>query len=503
MNMAQLGTNRGGNMPELPEVETVKKSLDKFLVGKKVKGIKVIYKPIVSNSTQAELNKFLVGKIFSKVERVGKFLIIRIGEHTLVSHLRMEGKYYFGKYKNSLAKNKDLVEVDLSSEMLDQFHKHIHLIIELEDNSLLIYHDTRKFGRIHLFKTGQELSKPPLTNVGSEPFSIDKKEFFNGLQRRSIPLKQALLDQKLISGLGNIYVDETLFLSKLNPFLPANKVTKDQSIKLVASAVTVLNKAINMGGSTIRSYHVDNEVSGKFQNELFVYGREGQNCKDCKTIIVKTFINGRGTHFCPQCQMLPLASSPRVIGVTGIINSGKTTVSARFEKIGYVPINADELVRKAYGDKKIISSIVNIFGKSVIEDQQINRLALRAAALSEPDGLIKLEKILHPYVIQQTKKILKENEKQKYVLDVPLLFESKMNELCDVVVFVSINDKAWRQRVVKSNKMPLKDAQLMKKRMIPNEFKIKNSNIIIENSGNLKELDQQINHLFRILKAIK
>jgi len=490
-------------MPELPEVETVKKSLDKFLVGKKVRAVKVIYKPIVSNSTQIELNKVLVGKSFSKVDRIGKFLIIRIGEHTLVSHLRMEGKYYFGRYKNSLIKNKDLVEVDLNSEMIDQFHKHIHLIVELEDNSLLIYHDTRKFGRIHLFKTGQELSRPPLSNVGSEPFAIDKKAFYNGLQRRSIPLKQALLDQKLIAGLGNIYVDETLFLSKLNPFLPANKVSKEQANKLVASAVIVLNKAINMGGSTIRSYHVDNEVSGKFQNELFVYGREGQTCKDCKTILVKTFINGRGTHFCPQCQMLPINSVPRIIGVTGIINSGKSTVSTKFEKIGYLSINADELVRKAYGDKKIISSIVNLFGKSVIEDQKINRLALRTIVLSQPDGLVKLEKLVHPYVIKQTKKILSDNKTQKFVLDVPLLFESKMNELCDMVVFVSINDKAWRQRVVKSNKMPLKDAQLMKKRMIPNEFKIKNSNIIIENSGNLKELDKQFDHLFRILKAFK
>ena len=116
-------------MPELPEVETVKNSLDKFLVGKKVKAVKVIYKPIVSNSTQVELNKILVGKSFSKVDRIGKFLLIRIGEHTLVSHLRMEGKYYFGRYKNSLTKNKDLIEVDLNSEMLDQYNKHIHLIV--------------------------------------------------------------------------------------------------------------------------------------------------------------------------------------------------------------------------------------------------------------------------------------------------------------------------------------------------------------------------------------
>ena len=503
MSMAQPGMNRSKTMPELPEVETVRKSLDKFLVGKKVKAIKVIYQPIVSNANQVQLNKILVGKTFSKVDRIGKFLLIRIDEYTLVSHLRMEGKYYFGKYKNSISKNKELVEVDLASEMLDQFHKHIHLIIELEDNSLLIYHDTRKFGRIHLFKTGEELSRPPLSNVGSEPFSIDKKAFFSGLQRRSIPLKQALLDQTLIAGLGNIYVDETLFLSHISPFIPASQISKAEANKLVVSAVSVLNKAINMGGSTIRSYHTDNEVSGKFQNELFVYGREGQPCKNCKTLIVKTFINGRGTHFCPSCQMMPLTSIPRVIGVTGVINSGKSTVAAKFNKIGYLTINADELVRQAYTDKKMINRIVKIFGKEIIEDEQINRFALRAKALSQTDGLLKLEKLVHPYVIAQTKKLLNDNKTQKYVLDVPLLFESKMNELCDMVVFVSINDKAWRQRVVKLNKMPLKDAQIMKKRMIPNEFKIKNSNIILENSGNLKELDKQVNHLFRILKADK
>ena len=503
MSTDQPGMNRSKTMPELPEVETVKKSLDKFLTGKRIKAVKVIYKPIISNATQIQLNKNLVGKTFSKVDRIGKFLLIRIGEYTLVSHLRMEGKYYFGRYKNSVNKNKDLVEVDLASEMIDQFHKHIHLIIELEDNSLLIYHDTRKFGRIHLFKTGEELSRPPLSNVGSEPFSIDKKAFFDGLQRRSIPLKQALLDQTLIAGLGNIYVDETLYLSQLSPFISANKITKSQADKVVVSAVSVLNKAIKMGGSTIRSYHSDNEVSGKFQNELFVYGREGQNCKNCNTLIVKTFINGRGTHFCPKCQMLPITIVPRVIGVTGIISSGKSTVATMFGKIGYLTINADELVKKAYSDKKMINSIVKIFGKQVIDDNQINRFVLRSLALEQPNGLIKLEKLVHPYVIAQTKKILNDNKDKKYILDVPLLFESKMNELCDLVIFVSINDKAWRQRVVKANRMPLKDAQIMKKRMIPNEFKIKNSNIILENSSNLKELDKQVSHLFRILKAIK
>jgi dephospho-CoA kinase len=151
----------------------------------------------------------------------------------------------------------------------------------------------------------------------------------------------------------------------------------------------------------------------------------------------------------------------------------------------------------------MINSIVKIFGKQVIEDNQINRFVLRSLALEQPNGLIKLEKLVHPYVIAQTKKILNDNKDKKYILDVPLLFESKMNELCDLVIFVSINDKAWRQRVVKANRMPLKDAQIMKKRMIPNEFKIKNSNIILENSSNLKELDKQVSHLFRILKAIK
>lgn len=490
-------------MPELPEVETVKKSLEQFLVGKKIKAIKVLYAPIINNSTEVNLNKKLNGETFKGVDRVGKFLLIRIGEYTLVSHLRMEGKYYFGRYKNSANKDKSLVEVDLNSEMIDQFHKHIHLIVELTDNSLLIYHDTRKFGRLHLFKNGDELKNPPLTNVGSEPFFINKTDFFKGLQRRSIPLKQALLDQTLIAGLGNIYVDETLFLSKLNPFLPANKVNKKESDKLIASAVSVLNKAINFGGSTIRSYHVNNEVSGKFQNELYVYGREGQACKNCNTLIVKTFINGRGTHFCPICQTKPILNTPRVIGVTGIINSGKTTVASKFLKLGYRSIDADLLVKQGYQDPKIISMVIKLFGKQVLTNGEINRFELRSEALNKKDGLLSLEKIIHPYVLENTKNIINANKKQKFILDVPLLFESKMNELCDLVVFVSINDKTWKKRVISSNKMPLKDAQLLRKRMIANEIKIKNSDIIIENSGNLKDLSLQLNHIFKMIKNAK
>lgn len=490
-------------MPELPEVETVRKSLAKFLEGKSFKKIKVIYKPIIANSNQQELEKRILNKKITKVDRIGKFLLIRIGEYTLISHLRMEGKYYFGKYKGSLMNRKDLVELDLNSEMIDQFHKHIHVIFEIEDNSLLIYHDTRKFGKFHLFKTGDELTKPPLKKLAKEPFTLSQAELYQGLIKRTIPIKQALLDQNLIAGLGNIYVDETLSLAGISPFLPANKINKVEAKKLLNSSILVLNKAINMGGSTIRSYHVDNEISGKFQNELFVYGKEGQPCKKCSTPIVKTFINGRGTHFCPQCQPLKINSNFKIIGVTGIISSGKSTVAKELEKFGYEIINADKLVKQAYSTNAVIKKIVAEFGKDVLDNGAINFLVLRNKALSIKNGLLKLEKIVHPFVIKTTKAILKENPNKKYVLDVPLLFESGMDQLCDVVIFVNINDLAWRKRVVEANKMPLKDAKAMRSRMLPNEFKIKNSQIILDNSGNLASLKRQINWYSSFFKTSK
>jgi DNA-formamidopyrimidine glycosylase/dephospho-CoA kinase len=487
-------------MPELPEVETVRKSLKAFVVGRKIKNIKVIYPTIIANTSAQEINKKLVNLEFGNVDRVGKFLLFRIGGFTLISHLRMEGKYYFGKYRGVNHPNKSLVEVDLTSEMIDQFHKHIHLIFELDDNSLLIYHDTRKFGRFHLYQTGQELNKGPLLKLGSEPFTLTPAQLYQGLKKRTIPIKQALLDQNLIAGLGNIYVDETLFLSNINPFLSANKVTNSMAKSLIDSSIIVLNKAINSGGSTIRSYHVDNEVSGKFQHELNVYGKEGQPCKKCKTNVVKTFINGRGTHFCPQCQVLPLNAKPRVIGVTGIINSGKSTVANLISKYNYQVIDADKLAKQGYQDPKVIKKIIKIFGSEIKNNGQIDFSNLRTKALNTKNGIHKLESIIHPYVINQTKTLLRDHPHQSFVLDVPLLFEAKMDKLCDLIIFVTLNEKVWRSRVLKASKMPLIEAKALRKRLLSDEFKVKNSQIIIENSGDLDDLKRQINHFSYILK---
>ena len=487
-------------MPELPEVETVRKSLENYIVNREVKKINVLYKPILVNSTPINLANKLIGKKFSKVDRIGKFLLLRIGEYTLISHLRMEGKYYFGRYKGTLLNKKELVEVDLNSEMIDQFHKHIHLIIEFEDQSLLIYHDTRKFGKFHLFKTGDELNHAPLKSLGNEPFTLKPKTLHQNLSKRTIPIKQALLAQDLIAGLGNIYVDETLFLSGLSPFLPANKVSLTDAEKIIKSAINVLNKAINMGGSTIRSYHVDNEVSGKFQNELYVYGKDGQPCKKCKTQIVKTFINGRGTHFCPQCQSLKLSGKNRIIGVTGIMHSGKSTVAELLKSYGYEAINADQLAKEAYTNKQIIKLVTNLFGAEILKKNQINFSTLRTKATTSKDGLVKLEKIVHPYVIAKTKEVLASNPNKKFVLDIPLLFESGMDKLCDKIIFVNINENAWKLRLAKFSKIPLKEAKAMRSRLLPNELKIKNSQIILENSGNLSDLKRQISHFSSFLK---
>lgn len=289
-------------MPELPEVETVKNVLNLWVKNKKIRQIRVLYSPLIENANEAKLNDLLVGKTIQTVERKGKFLIFVIEDFVLISHLRMEGKYYYGHYKEDLI-HQDGISFDLENRMDTQQNKHVHFIIELEDGHLLLYHDTRKFGRIQLLESATYMTKPPLNKLGNEPFHSYTKEFLHGkLSCMNKTIKQALLDQTLIAGLGNIYVDEVCFLSKILPTTSTKEITLMQCGQIIENAIFVLNKAIELGGSTIRSYHVADHVDGKFQNQLYVYGRQSQPCLICSTPILKIKVAGRGTHYCPKCQ---------------------------------------------------------------------------------------------------------------------------------------------------------------------------------------------------------
>lgn len=269
-------------MPELPEVETVKNSLKQLVLNEKITSVKVLYDKIIKNVTKDEFSSKLVNQTIKDIDRLGKYLIFILDDFYLISHLRMEGKYY------------------LSGD--DEINKHEHIIFYFKDKNLR-YQDTRKFGTMYLYDKSVDIYKEqPLNKVGLEPFS-DKmtvsylKDKFKKAHR---PIKTTLLDQTIIAGLGNIYVDEVLFLSKIVPTKPTSEITEEQMQLIIDSSITVLNKAIKLGGTTIRSFTVNHDISGRFQNELLVHTKK--ECPVCKAEIKKIRVGGRGTYYCENCQ---------------------------------------------------------------------------------------------------------------------------------------------------------------------------------------------------------
>ncbi|MEC1448926.1 DNA-formamidopyrimidine glycosylase [Bacillus haynesii] len=273
-------------MPELPEVETVRRTLAGLVRGKTIDAVEVRWTKIIKRPAEPEeFARLLAGQTIQSIGRRGKFLLFHLDDCVMVSHLRMEGKY--GLHQND--------------EPLD---KHVHVIFRFTDGSELRYRDVRKFGTMHLFKPGEELTELPLRQLGPEPFS---SEFTAGylrerLKKTNRSVKTALLDQRTVVGLGNIYVDEALFRAGIHPETTANKLTKKQTVLLHEEIIQTLKEAVEAGGSTVRSYINSQGEIGMFQLKLFVYDRKDEPCKKCGSPIEKTVVGGRGTHFCIKCQ---------------------------------------------------------------------------------------------------------------------------------------------------------------------------------------------------------
>lgn len=272
-------------MPELPEVETVRRTLHNIVLNKTIENIDIRYSKIIKDLSPSEFSKNLIGKTIKDISRYGKYLIFIFEDIALISHLRMEGKYYFKK----------------STEIID---KHEHIIFNFTDKTSLRYHDVRKFGTMNLRLIKEIYTTNPIKKLGLEPLNplLDAAYLKNKLQHKRTPIKTSLLDQTIITGLGNIYVDEVLFLAKINPSLSSFLLTRKDYVNIIKNAKIVLQKAIELGGTTIRSYTSSLGVNGLFQNELNVHTKEGKPCIVCNNIIEKKRVNGRGTYFCPKCQ---------------------------------------------------------------------------------------------------------------------------------------------------------------------------------------------------------
>lgn len=272
-------------MPEKPEVITVTKKLEKRLLGRKITDCKVYYEPIIDYPSSKEFTNKIKNQTIRSFKTRGKWIVIELDTDYLLVHLRMEGKFFFR---------------DINSPV----EKHHHVVFTIDNNEELHFQDVRKFGRMKLIPKDKINDMPPFTELGLEPWdkNLTSNYLKDKLKSKRLPIKTVLLDQSIITGIGNIYDDEILFLSGINPLTPAKDVPIDKLNLIIKNTITTLDKAIALGGTTIHSFTSEEGVTGLFQNELYVHTKVGKPCPKCGTIIEKIKINGRGTYYCPECQ---------------------------------------------------------------------------------------------------------------------------------------------------------------------------------------------------------
>jgi formamidopyrimidine-DNA glycosylase len=275
-------------MPELPEVETTRKGLAPLLEGNIITKV-IKRRDKIRIAIPSDFVERIEGKSVKQIKRRAKYLLIFLdSDDVIICHLGMSGKF--------IVKKKDGAP----------FAKHDHVIFETDQGGLAIYNDPRRFGLMTLCKAEEldqhrffkEMAVEPLGNEFNARYLLDN------IKKRTSAIKTSLLDQRVVVGLGNIYVCEALNMAKISPFKKANDITDDEAEKLVLIIRDVLNRAIEAGGSSLKDFAKTDGDLGYFQHQFVSYGREGKNCKnlECNGVIERINQGGRSTFYCPSCQ---------------------------------------------------------------------------------------------------------------------------------------------------------------------------------------------------------
>ncbi len=388
-------------MPELPEVETVRRELSRFLLGKVFDNPQVLYLPVIKTGKEMFLSS-LKGKRILSLGRKGKYLIFHLSEEKkLLFHLRMEGKLFVEK-----------------KEGLNQKHMTIFFPF-LNDGEGLAFYDIRKFGCVYFLNENEE---GPLIHVGEEPFTMKKEKLYSLYHSENKPIKTVLMDQSLMSGIGNIYADEILFRSRISPFRNAATLTEAEIGLLLENAVAILNASIASHGSTVKTYQASEHVKGSFQDQIQVYGKEGALCPCCrKSKIEKRILSGRGTSYCPLCQKTGIN-----VAITGKIASGKSLASHYFEEEGFARFSADEKVHELYQDKRFLlllkERFPEVFLRGKLSKERIAKL------LQNKSFNRKYTSFLFRAVKDAVNDFIIKNDGRNKIIEIPLLFDAHMEK---------------------------------------------------------------------------
>lgn len=454
-------------MPEFPEVHTVIETLKEFTLNKKVVRTDVLRAKNVTGNLSD-----LVGSTITSFSQVGKFIVFHFDtKKVLISHLRMEGKYFLRKAD-------------------EKYSKHDIASLTFNDGTMLVYNDVRKFGILQVSNEDKYLKADPLNRVGPNPFEMKNAERLEkAFKNKNIPIKTALLDQTIMSGLGNIYVDEVLYECKIHPETTAKAIQKKDLEKILKASQVILAKAIEEGGSTIKSYHPKEGVSGNFQVSLKVYGKKDGTCLRCGHHLRKIFVGGRGTTYCPKCQKNPTLQ--HVIAITGPIGSGKSAVLDCFRKLGYNCLDADEITHSLYKEKPVQNGIKKIIPELKIKNGDIDRDFLRNYLLDNPNKKARLEKYVHKLVSDIIIDEIK-HSKTPVAMEVPLLFESHLDDFADEIIYVDASMEVRIARVSKRDK----NTEILKINDKYNKENKKKATRVILNNEGIADLEKQINSIY-------
>jgi len=286
-------------MPELPEVEVVKKSLEREIYNLMLKDVKIIDGNLRYKLKISDIKK-IIGSTVQKIERRSKYLLFFFDNGSvMLVHLGMTGKFYY--FKNKVKR-----KTSFYYETEDSYEKHNRLIFIFSNKFKLVYNDVRKFGFIKIDNIKNLKNNKHLKILGPEPNSnlFNHSYFVKYINGRNRTIKNLLMDQKFVSGLGNIYVNEILFSTKIKPSRKVKKLKFFEIKRIIVTTKKILNKAITFGGSSIKDFSSSSGKKGSFQQYFNVYGKKGFLCSnsDCKASIKKIVINNRASFFCPKCQ---------------------------------------------------------------------------------------------------------------------------------------------------------------------------------------------------------
>jgi len=451
-------------MPELPEVETVRRLLEPRVKEKTIADVRVNYWRMIQSDHDSFVSS-LVGQTYDHIERIGKFLIFKFkSDLVLISHLRMEGKY-------------------LSLRNTDEDSRYARVVIEFNDGSKLCYDDSRCFGTMKLAKEATYRSQAPLEGIGPEPFVLKSgKHLFANVTRSNRPIKELLLDQTILAGLGNIYADEVLYLAQVHPELPGKAVTLSEATRLVEFSKQVLQAAIDAGGSTIRTYQAAQGVDGRFQHALSAYGKAGEACPRCHGLMAKNKVKGRGSTFCPHCQIN--RTVPFIVVITGHMHAGKSTLLKLASERGYPTISSDAVVRDLYKEQANVDKVASLLKISFPEGKFDSHLVTETI-ISDKASKKRLEKWLHPLVKKHILSWADRQTSAPLFVEVPLYYQAGWEALSPYVIGVKIPFIVQKERIYANFSHPETAMALAQ----TNEFSLYEKNVadLLVNDGYLHD----------------